>query len=478
VALFTALGALCAFLFIDGKSLSFDEGISVWFAGLRWLDLWNSLHQVDGVQAPYYVVLHIWTTAFGSSPVAVRSLSGVFSVATVPAIYLLARSLVDRKTSLLASLFCSTSVFVVTYAQIARPYALESFSSILSLLAFVYFQKRPTRLGAFGYVAISGVAIYLHPFALLMIAAQLVSLPLLTPNWRKQLPISMIMALTLALLYTPIAVLQLNDGLSQFDWIPRQEDIVSLGRPLVAFAGSIALAIVMILCSSALFFVVRDREQRNHLGVLAIWFGFPIGLGWAISFYHPVFVSRYFASAFPPFVILVASSVRSIRSEIVSGLATILIVALSIGAVWSGRNASSQDIRGAASLVSQNATAHDAVVIFQPAAIFAFQEELEHRGEVLRAPIVYPLVEARSWSQDLRRIDPSLFPLGHYDHIWLVTIDLDRTHYAALMAHLAKKYVEESYQQYSNVAVQRLDARRPASPLPSHLFDGVVPPAE
>jgi len=67
-----------------------------------------------------------------------------------------------------------------------------------------------------------------------MIAAQLVSLPLLTPNWRKQLPISMIMALTLALLYTPIAVLQLNDGLSSLIGIPRQEDIVSLGRPLVA----------------------------------------------------------------------------------------------------------------------------------------------------------------------------------------------------------------------------------------------------
>jgi hypothetical protein len=170
-----------------------------------------------------------------------------------------------------------------------------------------------------------------------------------------------------------------------------------------------------------------------------------------------VFVSRYFASAFPPFVILVASGVRSIRSDAVSGLVAMLIVALSINAVWTGRNASNQDIRGAASFVAQHATPHDAVVIFQPAAIFAFREELAHRVEVLRAPIVYPLVEARSWSQGLQHIDPSAFPLGHYDHVWLVSIDLDRTHYAALTAHLAKKYVDKTYQQYSNVAVQRLD---------------------
>ena len=399
------------------------------------------MHQVDGVLALYYAVLHIWAGAFGSSPVIARSLSAVFSVATVPTIYLLARKLVDREASILASIFCSTSVFVVTYAQTARPYALEIFSSTLSLLAFVHFQRQPTRLAAFIYMGISGVVIYLHPFGFLTIVAQLVSLPLLTPNWRNRLPISIAMALTLALLYVPIAVLQLNDGLSQFDWIPRRESILELGRPIVTFAGSIALAIVMTLCCTPLFFAERDRGQRSRIGALVLWFGVPIVVGWTISLYHPVFVSRYFASAFPPFAILVASGVRSIRSEAVSGLAAMLIVALSINAIWLGRNVSSEDIRDAASFVADHATPQDAVVIFQPAAIFAFRSELELRREVLRAPIVYPLVETRSWSQDLEHIHPSSFALGHYDHVWLVSFDLDRTRYRTLMAHLAKKYV-------------------------------------
>jgi len=118
-----------------------------------------------------------------------------------------------------------------------------------------------------------------------------------------------------------------------------------------------------------------------------------------------------------------------------------LIVALSINAIWLGRNVSSEDIRDAASFVADHATPQDAVVIFQPAAIFAFRSELELRREVLRAPIVYPLVETRSWSQDLEHIHPSSFALGHYDHVWLVSFDLDRTRYRTLMAHLAKKYV-------------------------------------
>src|ERR1700722_14173196 len=64
VLLVTAVATLCAFLFIGSKSLSFDEGITLWFVRLDWLYLWNSLHQLDGGLAPYYAILHIWTTAF------------------------------------------------------------------------------------------------------------------------------------------------------------------------------------------------------------------------------------------------------------------------------------------------------------------------------------------------------------------------------------------------------------------------------
>jgi FtsH-binding integral membrane protein len=293
-----------------------------------------------------------------------------------------------------------------------------------------------------------------------MIVAQLVSLPLLTADWRKHLRSSLAMALAPALLFAPIVALQLHDGLSQIDWIPRQESIVTLGRLVVEFAGSIALAIVMILCCMSLPFFERSREQRNHIWVLAIWFGVPLCLGLAISLYHPVFLPRYFASTFPAFVILVASGVRSIRFRAVSVLAAMLIVALSVSTLWSGRDVSSQDIRGAASFIAQRATPDDAVAIFQPEAIFAFREELVHRREILLAPIVYPLVEARSWSRDLRDVDPSTFPLGHYDHIWFVASGLDRTQYTGLMARLTKEYVETNDQQLRDVAVLRFEPKR------------------
>jgi mannosyltransferase len=99
----TALGAACAFSFIDGKSLSFDEGISLWFAQLDLLDLWNGVHHFDAVLAPYYALLHLWVGTFGTSPAAARSLSAVAAVATIPGVYLLARLVFERRTALVAS---------------------------------------------------------------------------------------------------------------------------------------------------------------------------------------------------------------------------------------------------------------------------------------------------------------------------------------------------------------------------------------
>jgi len=40
--------------------------------------------RVDGAPPLYYVLLHGWTQLFGASDLAARSLSGLFSIATLP----------------------------------------------------------------------------------------------------------------------------------------------------------------------------------------------------------------------------------------------------------------------------------------------------------------------------------------------------------------------------------------------------------
>jgi 4-amino-4-deoxy-L-arabinose transferase-like glycosyltransferase len=106
-------------------------------SSLLWLDEAQSvniakhpLHQIpsllkeDGAPPLYYFLLHLWMQLFGSSDVAVRSLSGLISVATVLVAYLVARRVWGVEIAVIAAVFLTASPFACYYATETRMYAL------------------------------------------------------------------------------------------------------------------------------------------------------------------------------------------------------------------------------------------------------------------------------------------------------------------------------------------------------------------
>src|SRR6266545_7176374 len=69
-----------------------DEALTVNIAKLRLGDMLTALRH-DGHPPLYYVLLHFWMQAFGSGDVAVRLLSSIFSVATLPLAWVAGRRL-------------------------------------------------------------------------------------------------------------------------------------------------------------------------------------------------------------------------------------------------------------------------------------------------------------------------------------------------------------------------------------------------
>lgn len=92
--------------------------------------VWDGLKQ-DGSPPLYYLLLHGWIRAFGTGSFAVRSLSGVLSLASVPLLWRLARYFGTRRATLAAVLFFASSPFAVRFATETRMY------SLLVLLALV-----------------------------------------------------------------------------------------------------------------------------------------------------------------------------------------------------------------------------------------------------------------------------------------------------------------------------------------------------
>ena len=81
--------------FVQRSPLWLDEALSVNIARLPLGDLLEALRH-DGHPPLYYLLLHGWMEVVGEGDVAVRALSGVFAVATLPLAWIAGRRLAGR----------------------------------------------------------------------------------------------------------------------------------------------------------------------------------------------------------------------------------------------------------------------------------------------------------------------------------------------------------------------------------------------
>ena len=87
----------------------------------------------------YYTLLREWMH-FGQTEFVIRSLSALFGIAAIPAVYRLGRRLFDVPTGLIAAALLATHSFHIRYSQEARAYSLQVFLLILcDLLFLLYF---------------------------------------------------------------------------------------------------------------------------------------------------------------------------------------------------------------------------------------------------------------------------------------------------------------------------------------------------
>ena len=112
-----------ALRFYTRSDLWLDEALSVNVARLPLSDL-NAALRHDGAPPLYYAVLHVWIRAFGTGDLAVRSLSGVLSVATLPLAWFAGQRLGGRRLAALTVLLVATSPYAIRYGTEARMYAL------------------------------------------------------------------------------------------------------------------------------------------------------------------------------------------------------------------------------------------------------------------------------------------------------------------------------------------------------------------
>lgn len=140
--LITALGLGLRLYRIGSEGLWIDEAFSIWLARHSVVEMVDWVGEVDHHPPLYYLLLKGWTAVVGTSEGAARALSAVFGTLTIPALYLLGRTLVDARVGLLAAMIVALSPFHVRFAQETRMYTLLTLFACLALHAFGRVQRR------------------------------------------------------------------------------------------------------------------------------------------------------------------------------------------------------------------------------------------------------------------------------------------------------------------------------------------------
>ena len=156
--------------FYAPSALWLDETLSVDISRLGITEIPRALAH-DGSPPLYYYLLHFWMLAFGQGDFAVRMLSGVASVATLPFMWAAGRRLGGERTAWAALLLLATNPFAISYATDTRMYSLMMLLVVLGYLAVARVLERTTRGRLVALGAVTAALLYTHYWALYVVAS-------------------------------------------------------------------------------------------------------------------------------------------------------------------------------------------------------------------------------------------------------------------------------------------------------------------
>lgn len=355
VAAAVALGLSVALRFVVASELWLDEAQSVAIARLPLAHMFPALRH-DGSPPLYYLLLHAWMALFGTGDVAVRALSGLFSVACLPAVWLLARRIGGSRLAVPALLVLASSPFAIRYATETRMYSLIILLTALGGLALLRALDRPGVVPVLGLGLVSGLLALTHYWALfllLTLAGGLLIRSLRRPTraaYRRAL-VGVSSGAVLFLPWVPVFVFQMahtgtpwNRRVSGTALLRAVPDWVGGGSLPGQLLGLVALGLVVLgvagraLDGGSVAVDLRGRPGGRELGYLCFaTLALAVAVGVAL---HGAFADRYTAVAFLPFVLLLARGVNCFSAARVRRrvLAVVVILGLCGGIVTAATN--------------------------------------------------------------------------------------------------------------------------------------------
>jgi len=272
-----------------------------------------------------YLIMWTWFRIFGSSEIAIRSLSLLFYLGTTLVVYLIGKKLFDSKTGIIASLLTFFNPFLFPYAFEGRMYFCLLFFVVLSFYFLVSEKKT-------GYILSAAAALYCHHFAILAVLSQFIwQTTQIKKPISKNIPALIKPYLLIALLYLPwlYPLYQQTKLVAGGFWLgkPELKDLAGIFHHFLTHKLVIKAQNFIIVLAAAL--LALRKWQKKQIGsdlFLLTWAIVPALLAFLISQTKlSIFYERYLLYSVPPIMLILASRTRKISIPLLALMLLIFI---------------------------------------------------------------------------------------------------------------------------------------------------------
>lgn len=329
-----ALGGLVALLVLslwlrtralDG-GLWIDEAISRGIATHELAEIPAVLRR-DGSPPLYYLLLHGVIELFGDGEAALRALSLLAALLTIPAAFWAGGVAAGPRAAWIAAALAALNPFLTIYAQEARMYSLVALLSVLACGSFTRGFVDGDRPQRALFAVLLAALLYTHAWAIFLGIGLGAAGAVQLRDRLRELVAPFAAAALLYLPWVPTLIYQARH--TGAPWSSTPSLLSLLGGIPGALDGGVGAAAVVAVGAVGLLRARRESRVLRVAGLLALIALVALGAAWAHSQLSPSWANRYLAIVVGP-VLLVGAAGLSRAGRL--GVVTTAVVSL----LWLG----------------------------------------------------------------------------------------------------------------------------------------------
>ena len=333
------LGSFLRIYNINFDDLWYDEILSFWIASPEHSisESFEIHNKTDPNTFSFNFLLKIFYNIFSYNSDYARYLSAFFGILSILISIKIAKLLDINQIKNFLVLLLAFNIFLISYSQEARVYSILFFFSFLSFIYFIKIFKIDAKKRDFFLFSIfTLIAIYLHPFAFIILFSYLVFLMLKyfrSKEYFKKINLSLIAVIIFSLLFYLYYFYSLNITHDRHYWISHPDISFYTNFFFSNFFGSRIMGAIFLL--SLLILTINQKKLFKQTDIIIVFFitiflsyFLPIIFGYI---YKPVLISRYIIFVLIPILVIITFFTSKILNKKIKNF---LIIFLTISTIF------------------------------------------------------------------------------------------------------------------------------------------------